>query len=129
MKKQYFSCECGEKVKLTKHKLDTEKGMLLKMSDEEIENFRHNKKCTDCIAKEDEGKKEVKVWRASILCQDDEADEEGEDVVDGVNTSYFKNKNDALDFLCINPLLAAAFLDFRFRISRPVARAKLIQMG
>jgi len=29
----------------------------------------------------------------------------------------------------INPLLAAAFLDFRFLISRPVARAKLIQMG
>jgi len=29
----------------------------------------------------------------------------------------------------LNPLLAAAFLDFRIRTSRPVARAKLIQMG
>jgi hypothetical protein len=29
----------------------------------------------------------------------------------------------------LNPLLAAAFLDFRFRTSRPVARANLIQMG
>ena len=29
----------------------------------------------------------------------------------------------------INPLLAAAFLDFPFCTSRPVARAKLIQIG
>ena len=47
MDKNYFTCECGEKVKIIKHKLDTEKGIIYVMSDEEIKNFRHNKKCTD----------------------------------------------------------------------------------
>ena len=94
MKKQYFDCECGEKVKMTKYKLDTGKGMILKMSDEEIDSFVHNNKCPDCV-KKDEDEAKVNIWRACITYDDDENFE------DGRNVSYFKNKEDALDFLVI----------------------------
>ena len=101
VKKGWFICDCGEEVKITKHKLDTEKGIIYVMSDVEISCFRHNKKCLDCIEKEDDEKKKeedeakVNIWRACITYDDDENFE------DGRNVSYFKNKEDALDFLVV----------------------------
>jgi hypothetical protein len=46
-----------------------------------------------------------------------------------VNRTLLLSATVALAAPALNPLLAAAFLDFRFRTSRPVTRAKLIQMG
>jgi len=68
--KNYFTCECGEKVKFTKHKLDSEKGMIMEMSDEEIENFRHNKKCTDCVEEEDDKKRRDLLQKLSDKCDE-----------------------------------------------------------
>ena len=90
MDKNYFTCECGEKVKLTKYKVDIEKGLLREMSDVEISCFRHNKKCSDCIEKEDDEKKKeedeakVNIWRAYITYDDD------------AKPLFFKNKENAI---------------------------------
>jgi len=73
VKKGWFICDCGEEVKITKHKLDTEKGIIYVMSEEEIKNFRHNKKCPDCIEKEDDDKEENdkdKIWNTVVKYDD-----------------------------------------------------------
>ena len=71
VKKSWFICDCGEEVKITKHKLDTEKCMILEMSDEEIKNFIHNKKCPDCIDKEKEENDKDKIWNTVVKYNDD----------------------------------------------------------
>ena len=93
VKKGWFICDCGEEVKITKHKLDTEKGIIYVMSEEEIKNFRHNKKCSDCIEKEDNDKEENdkdKIWN-TVVKYDDCI------LVD----SYFKQKDKALHFIML----------------------------
>ena len=83
-------CDCGEKVKITKQKLDIEKGIIYVISDEEIEIFRHNKKCPSCIKKYDSVnyEKEDKVWSAWLLRDDDDH-----------RIMYFKDKNSTIDYI------------------------------
>lgn len=96
VKKGWFICECGEEVKITKHKLDTGKGMILEMSDVEISCFKHNKKCPDCIKKEDDDKGGVsQIWRVDIR-HDHYEKSEFDEVPD---YTYFKKKDDALQYM------------------------------
>lgn len=86
---QCLDCECGEKVKITKPKLDAEKGVIYVMSDEEIEIYSCKKKRIDFIQKEDDEKnKEAKIWSAWLIR--DDADH---------RIKYFKDKNIAIDYI------------------------------
>ena len=96
MDKDYFTCECGEKVKLTKHKLDKEKGMIMEMSDVEIYNFRHNKKCSNCVQKEEDDKGGVsQIWQVEIRYDYFEKSDRDEEP----DYTYFKKKDEALKYM------------------------------
>ena len=95
-KKDFFDCECGLTVKLTKHKLDTEKCMIVEMSKEEIENCIHNKKCLGCVQKEEDDKGGVsQIWRVDIG-RDYYEKTDFDEVPDH---TYFKKKDDALQYM------------------------------
>ena len=95
-KKDFFDCECGETVKLTKHKLDIEKGMIVEMSVDEISNLIINKKCPDCVKKEEDDKGGVsQIWRVDIR-HDHYEKSDFDEVPD---YTYFKKKDDALKYM------------------------------
>lgn len=97
-KKDFFDCECGLTVKLTKHKLDTEKGIVSEMTKEEIENFIHNKKCPDCVKQEEDNKGAVsQIWRVDIKY--DRFKKSDYDDEEEPSYRYYKKKDEALKYM------------------------------